>query len=108
MARKKISTRETARIINGVADQLEMGDRSLEIQAALNRAAEGLAPLKHNAGLTLLNRIGTQVLNIDASEHRYAVVAETMKALGPFDPEAAVVSLRQLADEILESSLPSR
>jgi hypothetical protein len=107
MARKKISARETMRIINDVATQIEQGDRSLRIQAALTQAAEGLAPLTHSAGLTLLNRIGTQVLNIDASEHRYAAVAATMKALGPFDAAEAVSSLRQLADEILER-VPSR
>ena len=90
MSRKKISARETVRILNDVATQLEKGDRSLQIQEALNRAAEGLVPLKRSADLALLNQIGTQVLNINASEHRYAAVAKTMKALGPFDPEAAV------------------
>jgi hypothetical protein len=108
MARKKISSRETVRIINDVADQLEMGDRSLNIQAALTRAAEGLAPLKHTVGLTLLNRIGTQVLNIDASQPRYAAVAATMKELGPFDATAAVASLRQLAAEILQHAQSPR
>jgi hypothetical protein len=108
MAAKKMSTRETARILNNVADQLENGDRSLQIQAGLTKAAEGLAPLKHSAGLTLLNRIATQVLNINASEHRYAAVAATMKEMGPFDPPAAISELRELADDILQNSLPSR
>lgn len=108
MSRKKISARETVRILNDVATQLEKGDRSLLIQEALNRAAEGLVPLKRSADLALLNQIGTQVLNINASEHRYAAVAETMKALGPFDPEAAVSALRTLADDILEHSVPSK
>jgi hypothetical protein len=108
MSRKKMSTRETARIINDVATQIESGDRSLNIQLALNRAAEGLAPLKHTAGLTLLNRIGTQVLNIDATNHRYAIVAETMKALGPFESATAVSALRQLAEEISQLSVPPR
>ena len=101
MARKKISSRETVRIINDVADQLESGDRSLNIQAGLTRAAEGLAPLKHSEGLVLLNRIGTQVLNINVADPRYAVVTETMKEMGPFDAVAAVLSLRQLAAEIM-------
>ena len=108
MSRKKMSTRETARIINDVANQIESGDRSLNIQVALNRAAEGLAPLKHAAGLTLLNQIGTQVLNIDATKHRYAIVAETMKARGPFEAATAVSSLRQLAEEISQLSVPPR
>jgi len=108
MSKKKMSTRETARIINDVATQIERGDRSLNVQAALNRAAEGLTPLKHAAGLTLLNQIGTQVLNIDATEHRYAAVAEKMKALGPLVSATAVSSLRELADEIANLSPPLR
>jgi hypothetical protein len=100
-------SRERRQIIIAIADQLER-DRSLQIQAGLTKAAEGLAPLKHSAGLTLLNRIGTQVLNINAPEHRYAAVAATMKEMGPFDPAAAVSELRELADDILQNSLPSR
>jgi hypothetical protein len=108
MSRKKMSARETARIINDVATQIESGDRILNIQLALNRAAEGLTPLKHTAGLALLNRIGTQVLNIDATQHRYAVVAETTKALGPFESATAVSALRELADEISQLTVAPR
>lgn len=108
MARRKMSPRETARIINDVASQIESGDRSLNIQLGLNRAAEGLVPLKHAAGLTLLNRIGTQMLNIDAAKPRYAVVAETMKVLGPFESVTAVSSLRELAEEIAQLAATPR
>jgi len=108
MSRKKMSARETARIINDVATLIEGGDRSLNIQLALNKAAEGLVPLKHAAGLALLHRIGTQVLNIHAANPRYAIVAETMKALGPFESATAVSSLRELADEISQLSVTPR
>ena len=106
--RKKASPRETARVINDVATQIENGVRSFEIQAALVKAAEGLIPLKHAAGIALLNRIAMQVLNIETKDQRYAVVAETMKQLGPFEPEAAVSSLRELADEVSGMTLPPK
>lgn len=106
--RKKISPRETARMIHDVATQIESGNRGFEIQAALVKAAEGLLPLKHTAGITLLNGIAMQVLNIETKDSRYAVVAETMKKLGSFEPETAVASLRELADEVSGMTLPSK
>jgi len=107
-ARKRVSPRETARGIHDVATQIENGGRGFEIQAALVKAAEGLAPLKHSAGIELLNRIAMQVLNIETKDARYAIVAQTMKTLGPFEPEAAVTALRELADEVSMMSLPSK
>jgi len=106
--RKKMSPRETARIIHDVATQIEEGHRGLEIQAALVKAAEGLAPLKHAAGIELLNRIAMQVLNIETKNARYAVVAEMMKKMGPFEADSAVGSLRELADAVSMMTLPSK
>jgi hypothetical protein len=103
-----MSPRETARIIDDVATQIEGGQRGFEIQAALVKGAEGLIPLKHAVGIALLNRIAMQVLNIETKDGRYAIVAQTMKELGPFEPESAVSSLRELADEVSRLTLPPK
>ena len=109
MSKKKaqsLTREETAALIDEIAERIEKGDRSFDLQIPITKAQQALIELRNLDGLELLNRIGLLLTAHDGkAKYRYELVQKTIEALPPFNPVEDSIALRSLADEIRKNTV---
>ena len=97
----KLSARDLAELIEGIAERVESRDLSFSIQLEIQTASEELLDRRHIEGLKLLNRMGLlQSVEGQEKPHRYELVERTIAKMSPLDPDSDGAALRHLAGEI--------
>lgn len=100
-----LTHKEIARLITEIADHIEGGDWSIDVQMSILTVQEALVELGLMNGAKLLNRIALLLVSRNGERKSpYKYVQQAVDALLPLDPVKDSNALRSLADEISRNS----
>jgi hypothetical protein len=97
----ELTSSECADAIDSLAERIESGDRSLDMQGLIGRIAVCLTATaaRNVRGVALLNRLGVLLIPADVRP-RYAVVEASVGRMAPLDVPVDMAALRSLARDL--------